>query len=144
MTKNAIARLRTDDSGVGLVEIVVSMFLLALVAMALLPILIQALLSSETNATSATAGQLVNQQLDGVRLLPDSCEAVQAYDDSVPATATDSRGTVYQPHRQVGACPAAFPGVIQVEAWVTESGETNRLAGAVTFVYLSTELTPVP
>ena len=130
------------DEGIGLVEIVVSMFLLALIAVSFLPILIQGMLTSVRNATTATASQLVSQQLDEVRVIAPNCTAVSAFDDVTVASTTDPRGTVYQPHRQVGTCPGAYPGVVSVRAWVTASGNANPLAEAITLVYVGSQVAP--
>jgi prepilin-type N-terminal cleavage/methylation domain-containing protein len=124
------------DSGFGLIEIIVSMFLLALLAAAFLPVLMTALTTSVRNSTIATANQLVGQQLDELRLLASNCVDVSAFDDAVIASTTDERGTVYQPFREVAACPAVYPGTVEVRAWVTENGATDALTDATTLVYL--------
>lgn len=128
-----------DDAGFGLVEIIVSMFLLALLAAAFLPVLVQALTTSVRNATIATGSQIVAQQLDELRTLDITCTAVSTFDDAtVPAT-TDERGTVFQPFRQVATCsadPAAYPTTVEVQTWVTENGAATRLTEAVTLVYV--------
>jgi prepilin-type N-terminal cleavage/methylation domain-containing protein len=127
-----------DDRGFGLIEIVISMFLLALLAIAFLPLLITSMNVAVTNSTTATASQLVSQQLDQVRGLEPTCAAVSAFDNAPVATTTDSRGTEYRPHRVVDPCPGTYPGVIKVESWVTEEGKPEKLARAVTLVYLRT------
>lgn len=131
-----------EDAGYGLVEVVVSMFILAIIAMAFLPVLIQGMKSSVTNATSATAGQLVSQEMDAARALPATCAALDAFDDATPATSTDARGTVFQPHRSVGACPTSYPGVIEVRVWITEGAGTAVKAEAKTLVYVSSAVAP--
>ena len=130
---------RGDDDGFGLVEIIVSMFLLALLAAAFLPVLVQALTTSVRNATIATGSQIVAQQLDELRTLDITCTAISTFDDvTIPAT-TDERGTVFQPVRQVDTCSADaadYPTTVEVRAWVTENGAATRLTEAVTLVYL--------
>lgn len=130
---------RGDDDGFGLVEIIVSMFLLALLAAAFLPVLVQALTTSVRNATIATGSQIVAQQLDELRTLDITCTAVSTFDDSTIPAITDERGTVFQPVRQVDTCsadPADYPTTVEVRAWVTENGAATRLTEAVTLVYL--------
>lgn len=132
-----------DEAGFGLVEIIVSMFLLALLAASFLPILVQGLTTSVRNSTIATGSQIVAQQLDEVRALASTCSAVSAFDDvTIPAT-TDERGTVFQPFREVvGTCsadPDDYPSVVEVRAWVGENGAVDwddALTEAVTLVYL--------
>lgn len=136
-----------EESGFTIIEIVVSMFLLALLAMFFLPLLVQGMKTSVQNANLATASQLVSQQLDIARALPDNCDAVSSFDDAPVAVVSDSRGNYFQPYRQVGACPvppAHYPAVVKVTAWVTEVGDTRHLAEAVTLVYLSSESAPTP
>jgi type II secretory pathway pseudopilin PulG len=131
-----------DESGLGLIEIVVSMFLLALLAVAFLPLLIQGMKTSVRNSTVATASQLLDQQIGAVRALPPTCDDVQTFDDTVPLPTTDARGTDFQPVRKVFDCPTAYPGVVRVEVKVTEAG--SALAEAVTLVYVESESAPTP
>lgn len=56
-----------DERGFGVIEIVVSMFLLLIIAAAFLPLMIQGYKLSVLNATVATATQLANQQVERVR-----------------------------------------------------------------------------
>ncbi|SFN93026.1 hypothetical protein [Mycetocola miduiensis] len=140
--KNTTQGAAADDSGLGIVEIVVSMFLLALLAMAFLPLLIQGMTASVKSATVATASQLLNQQLDLVRAVPPNCAAVQAFDDAVVPSTTDARGTAFQPVREVLACPASYPGVVNVKVMVKEGADV--LAEAVTLVYVESATAPAP
>jgi type II secretory pathway pseudopilin PulG len=142
MYTDELAARRSDDSGMGMVEIVVSMFLLAIVAMSFLPVLIQGMRGTVTNATAATAGQLVSQQIDAARALPATCAALSAFDDAAVPSTSDARGTVFYPHRQVGACPAAYPGVVTVRVWITEGASTAVTTEAKTLVYVSSAVAP--
>lgn len=133
-----------DDSGLGIVEIVVSMFLLALLAVAFLPLLVQGMRSSVQSSTVATASQLLNQQLDAVRAIPQTCDDVRAFVASPVAAVTDARGTVFRPERHLGdvldPCPARYPGVVNVRIAVTEAGHV--LAEAITLVYVESATGP--
>ena len=126
------------DDGIGLIEIIISMFLLALLATAFLPILVQGLTTSVRTTTIATASQLAGEQLDKLRELGTTCSQVSVFDDNVQAATTDERGTVYQPNRQVSACPTTYPGVVSVRVWVTRTGVTQPLADATTLFYVKT------
>ena len=132
------ASLIPVESGFGMIEIVISMFLLALLAIAFLPLLITAMKTTVQTSTIATANQLVSRQLDAVRALAPNCGAISAFDDATVATSTSARGTVYQPYRQVLSCPGTYPGVVNVKAWVTEAGNSKVLAEATTLVYVKT------
>lgn len=126
---------RSDDAGFGLVEIVISMFLLALLAVAFLPLLIDALRASARNATAATATQLVSEQLDAVSLLPRTCSALAAFESAAVPTVTDARGTVYTPHRDAAACPASgYPVAVSVRVWVTADSSSSLLIESATTV----------
>jgi len=133
-----IAHEAEADAGIGLIEIIISMFLLALLATAFLPILIQGMNTSVRTTTIATASQLASQQLDQLRELGTTCSEVSVFDDVVPATTSDERGVVYQPRRQVAACPATYPGVVSVRVWVTRAGVAQPLADATTLFYVTT------
>ncbi|MGH1525679.1 type IV pilus modification PilV family protein [Leifsonia sp. L25] len=61
------ARSAADEGGFGIAEVLVAMFLLAVIAVAIIPILVQGLRLSVQNATVATATQLANQQIEQVR-----------------------------------------------------------------------------
>lgn len=110
---------RTDkDEGFGLVEIVVSMFILALLSLALLPLLIQGVKQSAATATVATATQLLNKELDLVRKT-----VVCASHTAQTVTKTDSRGVQFSIVKTVDACPTTFPGTVGVHWRVTRVGD---------------------
>ena len=139
----------SPDAGFGLIEIVVSMFLLALLAVSFLPLLITSLQSTVRTSTVATASQLVSQQLDEVRAVGPYCEALSAlsaFDGTAAAPVTDARGTSYQPHREVGTCPTAagYPAVVPVTVWLTQDGGAAKLSLTRTLVYVQTFAVPTP
>ena len=138
MKRNELVDVDPDESGIGLIEIIISMFLLALLATAFLPILIQGMSTSVRTTTVATASQLAGQQLDQLRELGTTCSEVSVFDDVMLATTTDERGTVYQPRSLVAACPAIYPGVVSVRVWVTRNGVVQPLADATTLFYVKT------
>jgi type II secretory pathway pseudopilin PulG len=124
------------QSGFGLVEIVVSMFLLGLLALAFLPFLVQALQVSVMNTTLVTSTQLVSQQMQQLRAQASTCTAVTTFAGQPVPAVTDTRGITLEPHRSAGACPATYPGTIKVTAWVNQLGKPARLAEAVSLVYV--------
>jgi Tfp pilus assembly protein PilV len=131
-----------DESGIGLIEIVISMFLVALIAMAFLPLLIRTYSTTSLNTTTATATQLLDANVDAARTTASNCQAVTNFVATAITTVTDERGVVYQPHRAlVGTCPAGYPGTVGVRTWITELGKTQVVAEATTLVYL-TKATP--
>lgn len=133
MSTTARRRDRADDTGFGLVEIVVSMFLLALLAVAFLPLLIESLRVSVTNSKVATANQILSEQLDAIALVARTCAAFDAFDSAPIATVTDARGTVYQAARIVTGCPpAAYPAPVTITLTVSIVGDASIGAKATT------------
>lgn len=127
-----------SDQGFGMIEVVVAMFLLALLAVAVLPTIISALRLSSTNITLSTATQLLNQQMDEARELADTCAAIQTFaNDPVGLLITDPRGTVLRVHRQAATCPAVYPSTIRFTSWVTIDGDTDRIAESETLVFVA-------
>ena len=59
--------LRRVDDGFGMLEIVISMFLIGLLAVAFLPFLVQGLTQSAANRTLAAATQLLNTEFENAR-----------------------------------------------------------------------------
>lgn len=125
----------TGTEGIGLIEIVVSMFLIALLAMAFLPLLIQSLKATTTNTTASIATNLVTQQLEQLRTVPTTCTAVSAFLATDPAAVTDDRGVVLAIDRQlVGACPATYPGTVKVRVAVSSNGSVLSEASTLVMV----------
>ena len=133
----AIESPATGEAGIGLIEIVVSMFLIALLAMAFLPLLIQSLKASTANTSASIATQLVGQQLEQLRSVPTTCAAVTAFLGTDPAAVTDDRGVILTIDRQqVGACPSTYPGTVKVRVTVSSGG--GILSEASTLVMVVT------
>ena len=125
------------ELGLGIVEIMVSMMLIALLAIAILPVLVQGMRNSSSNATLATASQFAGQEINSVRALSADCATVSSFDDGPVMVKADARGVQLQIRRLVGACPAAadYPGVVSVSVEVTRVGvPTPALARATTLV----------
>lgn len=123
----------TDEAGFGIIEIVVAMFLLGLLAVAVIPLLVQGLTLSSTNATLAAATQLANQQIEQVRT-QQSCALV------TPATvSTTADGHTLTATRTVGTCPASgYPLTVPVSVSVTRADGGAVLATASTLVFVAT------
>jgi prepilin-type N-terminal cleavage/methylation domain-containing protein len=121
----------SDPRGFGIIEIVVAMFLLALLSMAILPLLVQGMKLSTANATLAAATQLANQQIELVRS-QSLCSAI------VPATTSvTTQGVTLQASRTVGsACPVSgYPITIPVLVSVTRADTNAVVASAKTLVF---------
>ncbi len=129
-------RTRDTDEGFGIVEVVVAMFLLALIAIAILPTIIAALRLSSSNITLTTSTQLINQQLDEARELAPTCAALTAYaNETIGRLVEDPRGTVLRINRSV-TCPTTYPATVRLTAWVTIDGDTARIAESSTLIFV--------
>jgi|GEM_PF-1583565 type II secretory pathway pseudopilin PulG len=134
---NANTTLRAapkGEAGFGLVEIIVSMFLLTLLSVAFLPLLISALQATVRNSTVATASQILSEQLDAVTLVPRTCAAFTQFASQALASVTDDRGTEYQPARQVTGCPpGAYPARVTIRVSVAVTDQPEIRVEATTF-----------
>jgi prepilin-type N-terminal cleavage/methylation domain-containing protein len=126
---------RAGDRGFGLIEVIVSMFLLGVIAVAIIPVLVQGLRLSTTNAGLAAATQLANQQIEQVRGAT-SCAAV------TPATVTaTTQGIPLRATRNIGTtCPTqstGYPTTIRVSVSVIRTDTSAVLASASTLVFVT-------
>jgi prepilin-type N-terminal cleavage/methylation domain-containing protein len=119
--------------GFGLIEIVVAMFLLAIVTLAVLPLLVQGLKLSASNATVAAASQLANQQVELLR-------SKSLCGDIAPATTTaTAQGVVLQISRTVGTtCPLlGYPITVPVSVSVTRMDTSAEVATVNTLIFVT-------
>ena len=124
-----------DDNGFGVIEIVISMFLLALLASAFIPLLVQGLRQSAANATLATATQLANDQIELARSAKKCTELTAS-----TTTTMDPRNVQLLVVRTVGAsCTpiAENPVNVPVEVTVTRTDTGKVLAAAHTLVFIT-------
>lgn len=125
------------EAGFGMIEIIISMFLLGLLAVAFLPLLVTSMRATVTNSSIATATQLVNQQMDQARTAGNTCALISAFGAaSVSAVPPDARGVSYQPTRTVDPCPASYPNTIRVRVSVAVVGSTITPVTATTLVFV--------
>ena len=114
------------------------MFMIALLAVAMVPLLLQGMRLSASNATMATATQLVDRALDKARSKTE-CGGI----DTTTEAVSDSRGVPLTVTRTLGSCPAAFPGTVKYTVTVTlddddaDPANDTVLATAATFVYVT-------
>jgi type II secretory pathway pseudopilin PulG len=135
MMQNRLAEATREDVGFSLVEVVVSLFILALLSLSLLPLLIQGVKIAATNSTQAGATRVVNDRIEQARAT-ETCTAVLAQAGST-TTSVDGRGDsfVITGTAGIAACPAAYPAVIKLTVSVATSTEPAKsLATASTLV----------
>lgn len=134
---------RFGDGGFGIIEIIVSMFLLALLAVAMLPLLIQSMKVASRNSSIASATQVVGLQLEQLRVSGSSCSAVKLFVASAPAVVPGPAGNL-QPHLEFIGLPAGdvcqvpYLRTVTVHVWVTAVGSTPTLSEASKLVLLDT------
>lgn len=128
------------DDGFSLVEVILAMFLLMVLALAVLPLVIGATRVSVENRDLVAANAFANARLAPIKAdfpndpsTPTSCAALAAaYDrDDVP----DPAGTGLLADVEIGACPAAYPGTVTVV--VTISDATGTLVSIPTRIMVS-------
>lgn len=139
MNKALPERAVDSETGFGLVEIVVAMFILGIVAISLLPLLVQGLRVSAMNATLASATQLVNDQIEQARAQA-TCDGVTAMEGTT-ITAADVRGRQFDVIVDADdSCPAAYPDVMKLVVQVADHKEpATILAEATTLILVDAE-----
>jgi len=125
-----------DDQGFGLVEIVVSMFVLAALSLAFIPLLVQGLKLSAENTSLATANQLVNEQLALVQDAGPYCDAVQVL--AGEADTVDPRGVTIRITTVIDACPTSAVGTVKANVTATRMDSGETVVSAATLVYVTT------
>ena len=128
--------LRTPDAGFSLIEIVVSMLLLAIIAAAFLPVLATTLVQTAKNVTVTTATQMVNDQLERGRNVAPTCTALTSFKDEVVLDIIDSRNVPLKTTRTLGTCPSTYPGTVALTATVTRTDTSAIVVKATTLIYL--------
>lgn len=142
MLHGVAVRPSVRDAGFSLIEIVVSMFILGLLAIALIPLLIQGIKQSAQSAAVASATQLVNSQLDLARAQSPTCSGVIGAPSAPVGSASDYRGVPLQLTATTGACPTPVPtttapGTISYTVKVVRLDTGKTLAQASTLIYVN-------
>lgn len=127
-------QLRSSDDGIGLIEIVISMLLLAILATALVPVLVQGLRQASSSATLATATQLANDELERARSWT-SCSDLDPGDYST----TDARDVELTLSTTVGSCSPSpeNPVSILVKVVVTRMDTNVVVTSTTTYIFIA-------
>lgn len=123
-----MSRGNQDDTGFSLVELVIAMFVLAVLSLAVLPLLVGTTQVSVENRGLLTATAFANDRLAEIQAdypaTPGddstSCAALRALQANPPAVDPAS-GLVAR--LTIGTCPATFPASVPVTVTVSEDGE---------------------
>ncbi|MGO4783458.1 type IV pilus modification PilV family protein [Cryobacterium sp. W22_MBD10_FK3] len=129
------------NAGFGMIEVVISMFLLGLLAVAFLPLLIGSLRVSAANSTLAVAAQLASKQLEEARAQGPVCSAITIpVGSSVVPGPTDSDGVAFEIRRTRDACPtsaASFPTTVSLTVAVWKIGASEASVKAKTRILVT-------
>lgn len=127
----AAAAAPSHDEGISLIEIVISMFMLALVAVAFLPLLANSVSLSSSSANLTSAAELADARMTLGRSNAASCSTIRG----LPQTETDTGdGRILRTTSSAGACPTTFPGVVSFTATVTDLTSAKILTTAKTVI----------
>lgn len=139
-----VRRLRldgeTNETGFGIIEIVVAMFLLALVALFFLPVLNQGMKVSASNSAMAAATQLVGDNIEQAHTQGSVCADIQRFAGATVDPSVGARGVSLQVHRSPVICPtsaSAYPTTVTVFVSATQTGSPDVLASATTQVLVT-------
>lgn len=117
MTSHHTRSTLADQAGVSVVEIIMAMFILAVMSIGVLPLMMGAIQASAGNrdlvaATALANAQLATLQADFPNSAENSCAAVAA----MAATGiSDPSGSGATATISVGNCPADYPGTVTVK-----------------------------
>lgn len=129
---------RRSDSGLGLIEIVISMFLISLLAIAFIPVIVAGIRASSLNSTVATATRLVSQGLDVTRAAaPVDCAGAQLLNatvDQVDAQGVAIRVVTSVP--PIGTCVDGSVMTVTVVAFDAADITATPIADARTQIFL--------
>jgi prepilin-type N-terminal cleavage/methylation domain-containing protein len=120
------------EDGFSVVEVIIAMFLLAVLALAVLPLVIGATQVSVSNRDLVGATAFANAQLAPIRaafpndpVSPTTCSSLRS---RAATDVTDPAGTGLEADIVVGTCPATSPGTGSVTVTVRDStGEVTSI-----------------
>lgn len=130
-----------DDAGLGLVEVVVTIFLLSLVAISFLPFLLNSYIASRDNAARSAANSLVADALSRLRAEVDvsdlSCGDVSDWVEDNSVLVTVEGGTDIELAGSVSECTDGSTGAATVVFTGTSELDGSELASASTKVFVT-------
>ena len=129
------------ESGLGLVEVVVTMFLLSLVALSFLPFLLNSYVAARDNAVRSSANSLVADALSRLRGELDAadhdCDWVEAWVAANSVVVNVEGGTDVDLAGTVSGCPSGEPGAATVTFSGSSDVDGSALVTASTKVYVT-------
>lgn len=120
-----------SDQGLGLIEIVIGMFLLAIISIAILPSLWQGVRYSSEQSAAATATRELNAIVEQIRDNP-TCPNIVAL--TAARDFTDGVGRTLQSTGAPTACPSSTKTVTVTLTATDESGSILARVSAIVYV----------
>lgn len=121
-------QLTNGEAGVSLVEIVVAMFLFAVMSVAILPLMMGAVQASAANRDLVAANSLANKQLALLQTtFPNSAENSCAAVVLKAINGTTDLSWSGTTSISVGPCPSSYPATVTVTVRAFRSGSTNAV-----------------
>ena len=120
-----------EESGFSITEVIVAMFLLAVVAVALLPALWQGVKFSSEQSAVATATRELNALVEEARDAP-TCAGLSSV--AISKSVTDGGGRTITTSGTVGTCPSVSKTVKLTLTAVSSGGATLATTTAVIYV----------
>jgi type II secretory pathway pseudopilin PulG len=102
--------IRGADSGLGLVEVVIAMFLFGIIAVALLPGLVQGVVLSSEQSSTATATRFLNLLVEEARDL-ESCTTIPSV---LGRTTTDGKGAAMTSAGALSGCASGAAATLNL------------------------------
>lgn len=119
-----------DDEGFSIVEVIIAMFLLAIVAVAILPALFNGVRYSSQQSAVATATRQLNSFVEQARQTP-SCGSLNSA--AATKTFTDGAGKTLTSSGVVGTCATKTAVALRLTA-VDGSGTTLATTSALIYI----------
>ena len=120
--------MRRDNDGLGMIEVIVSMLLLAVLAVALLPGLWQGVVYSSKQSSTATATRFLNALIEEARALQE-CTTIPGV---IGRTTTDGEGTTLTSVGSLNGCAPGAAATLTLS--ITAGGDTLANTTARIFV----------
>ena len=122
---------RESEEGLGIVEIIIGMFLLAIIAVAIIPALWQGLQYSSEQSATATAVRKLNSLVEGIRDNP-TCGSIATA--TATQNFTDGADRALQSAGTYTTCPAASKMVTVTLTATDASSDALATISAIVYV----------
>lgn len=125
-------RRHSGDAGFSMIEIVVAMFVLAVMSIGLLPLILGTIQTSVLNRQLVAATTLAGTSLDDARRVAastPSCAALTTWRAGLVTGTPTADGSIVE--ATVGSCPTAFPGTVLVSVRVRSAADSTATLAAL-------------